>query len=377
LVVRATLSNQCPLRDYCTLAMMITIVARCALLVIMCLALVYYQKVDHHAAVLYKDHPNYYSDDERYLVADDDRHNNGPNENNVTNFPMIFGFSRAPSTSPTVITLSPSPTVRPSSSSAPSTSPTSSSSPTMIPSTLPSQYPSLSPSISLQPSVSIEPSMVPSLQPSASAKPSSIPTSMPSLDACKAYDGVFGNVNAVDKVRVSFNYGIETDMTIQNTLSSQIFSVEAELLNLLIQQLILSCQSIDTSLILSADTLDSSQSMATSRSSLESFSPTFAPSMVNTNAPSGSPTESVVGLSSRPVDMPFGGEYQLTLVDSLDSYASFIQYIYTCMLTSNVTLIFLKQPNVSLRFKKETATLWKEKWMYIYHQMSMQLIHGF
>lgn len=273
----------------------------------MCLAMVYYQKVDQDAEMLYDD-PNYYSDDERYLVvADDDRHNNGPNENNVTNFPTIFGFSRAPSTSPTAITLSPSPTVRPSFSSAPSTSPTTSSSPTMVPSTLPSNHPSLSPSISLQPSVSMEPSRVPSLQPSVSAKPSSIPTSMPSLDACKAYDGVFGNVNTVDKVRISFNYGIETDMSIQNTLSSQIFSVEAELLNLLIQQLILPCQSIDTSLILSADALDNLQSIATSRSSLGSFSPTFAPSMENTNAPSGSSIESIVGLSSRPVDIPYGG----------------------------------------------------------------------
>jgi hypothetical protein len=113
---------------------------------------------------------------------------------------------------------------------------------------------------------------------------------MPSLDACKAYDGVFGNVNSVNKMKVTFNYGIETDMTIQNTLSSQIFNVEAELLNLLIQQLILRCQASGTDLTLAAETL----------------SDTDALSIVNTNVPSQAPTESILGMTSRPVDLPSG-----------------------------------------------------------------------
>jgi hypothetical protein len=115
---------------------------------------------------------------------------------------------------------------------------------------------------------------------------------MPSLDACKGYNGIFGNVNSDNKLRVSFTYGIETDMTIQNTLSSQIFNLEAELLNLLIQQLILWCQSSYTNFILAAGTM--------------SDSPTFAPSMLNSINSSEETTENIVGLSSRPVDLPSG-----------------------------------------------------------------------
>jgi hypothetical protein len=94
-------------------------------------------------------------------------------------------------------------------------------------------------------------------------------------------------------MKETFNYGIETDMTIQNTLSSQIFNVEAELLNLLIQQLILRCQASGTDLTLAAETL----------------SDTDALSIVNTNVPSQAPTESILGMTSRPVDLPSGGEH--------------------------------------------------------------------
>jgi hypothetical protein len=177
-------------------------------------------------------------------------------------------------------------------------------------------------------SASSVPSSHPSVFPSdlPSSLPSKLPSSAPSLDPCKGYDGNFGDINGELRFTIFFNYGVESDKTVETnmkaTLSEQVKEVEQAMLDLLIARFFEDCNErrnlAGLNIFLGGDVNSHpADGVEFSDSDLER---PFNVKKDKTASLTGSPTSTsnphtreVVGISSSPVDLANGSKCESSL----------------------------------------------------------------
>lgn len=83
------------------------------------------------------------------------------------------------------------------------------------------------------------PTSLPTLQPSS--QPSDAPSTVPSYDPCRGFYGTYGDTTTSYGTTVSFEYGVESDTSVNSLLSDQVRGVESKMLESLIEGIFSEC----------------------------------------------------------------------------------------------------------------------------------------